>query len=174
MSLEREAVNAHVGVVDTTPMPSHIPDVPEVGATSAPLKSASFFIGARCLPYNDDYMLCKKESQGNGELDCLKEGRRVTRCAISVLEDINKHCLEEFRMHWKCLEQQNHEFYGCRPAERLLNKCVFDKLKLEKKIPGQPALETPVHLKEKPMYRPNHDDQVSLKAYKEAKSQGLL
>lgn len=46
--------------------------------------SASFFIGARCQPYNDDYMKCKTEASGKGELDCLREGRKVTRCATSV------------------------------------------------------------------------------------------
>lgn len=29
-------------------------------------------------------MKCKTDSNGKGELDCLKEGRRVTRCAASV------------------------------------------------------------------------------------------
>ena len=165
MSNTRDPVNDYALVADTTSMPSHIPDVAEVGATSAPLKSASFFIGARCLPYNDDYMLCKKEANGTGELDCLKEGRRVTRCAISVLEDLNKPCLEAFRLHWQCLEQQNHQFWGCRPAERLLNKCVFDKLKLEKRIP---QVEEQIHLKKNPLLKPNTEDYVSVGAAKKA------
>lgn len=71
-------------LVDTTPMPDHIPKVEEIGATSAPLYSAAYFIGDRCKPYNDDFMKCKDESNGRGELDCLKEGRKVTRCAASV------------------------------------------------------------------------------------------
>ena len=71
-------------LVDPTPMPSHIPPVDEIGATSAPLLSASYFIGAKCQPYNDDYMQCKTEAHGRGELECLKEGRKVTRCAASV------------------------------------------------------------------------------------------
>jgi NADH dehydrogenase (ubiquinone) 1 alpha subcomplex subunit 8 len=29
-------------------------------------------------------MQCKSESAGKGEVECLKEGRRVTRCARSV------------------------------------------------------------------------------------------
>ena len=70
--------------MDTTPLPDSVPKVKEVGATSAPLLSASFFIGARCQPYNDDYMQCKTENPGKGEFECLKEGRRVTRCAASV------------------------------------------------------------------------------------------
>lgn len=65
-------------------MPEHIPKVEEVGATSAPLLSAAYFIGDRCRPYNDDFMLCKTEAHGRGELECMREGRKVTRCAASV------------------------------------------------------------------------------------------
>lgn len=71
-------------LIDTTPLPDDIPKVKELGASSAPLLSASFFIGARCKAYNDDYMMCKAEANGRGELDCMKEGRKVTRCAASV------------------------------------------------------------------------------------------
>lgn len=149
--------------VDTTPLPSDVPDVPEVGATSAPLKSASYFIGARCLPYNDDFMQCKKDSLGKPS-DCLKEGRRVTRCAISVLDDINKHCLNEFRLHWQCLENGNHDLYQCRPAERVLNKCVFQNLGLEKKIPDG----VQVHEIAKPLYRPAFEDRASVQAERNA------
>jgi NADH dehydrogenase (ubiquinone) 1 alpha subcomplex subunit 8 len=71
-------------LIDTTPLPDHIPKVKELGSSSAPLLSASYFIGARCKAYNDDYMMCKTEANGRGELDCMKEGRKVTRCAASV------------------------------------------------------------------------------------------
>jgi hypothetical protein len=71
-------------LIDTTPLPDDIPKVQELGASSAPLLSASYFIGARCKDYNDDYMMCKTDSAGRGELDCMKEGRKVTRCAASV------------------------------------------------------------------------------------------
>lgn len=134
-------------LIDTTPLPDDIPKVKELGASSAPLLSAAFFIGARCKDYNDDYMMCKVEANGRGELDCMKEGRKVTRCAASVygalislsgsytpanqyysIKDLNEHCLEEFRSHWKCLDNQNHHLWNCRSEERRLNKCVFDKL----------------------------------------------
>lgn len=65
-------------------MPAHIPKVDEIGATSAFLLSAAYFIGDRCKAYNDDFMKCKDEANGRGEFDCLKEGRKVTRCAASV------------------------------------------------------------------------------------------
>lgn len=167
--MANEPVFKYVKAMDTSPMPDGIPDVPEVGATSAPLKSASYFIGARCLPYNDDFMLCRKESK-NGPVDCLKEGRRVTRCAISVLEDLNKHCLEEFRLHWQCLENGNQQLYQCRPAERLLNKCVFEKLNLEKRIPGVPENEQ-IHLRKSYHLKPAYEDGASLKAQKKALQQ---
>lgn len=75
-------------LIDTTPLPDDIPKVQELGASSAPLLSASFFIGARCKAYNDDYMMCKTEANGRGELECMKEGRKVTRCAASVYASI--------------------------------------------------------------------------------------
>lgn len=139
-------------------MPDHIPKVDEIGATSAPLMSASFFIGDRCRAFNDDYMKCKAEANGRGELDCLKEGRKVTRCAASVyvflpflwvvwfgwagfvgleenesadfnrIKDINTHCLDQFNAHWDCLENNNHRMFECRAPEMKLNNCVFDKL----------------------------------------------
>jgi NADH dehydrogenase (ubiquinone) 1 alpha subcomplex subunit 8 len=86
--------------VDPTPLPDHIPKVAELGVSSAPLKSAAFFIGAYCKEYNgtfvlycacrnrtqvlcvEDFMLCKAEDR-NPE-HCLKEGRRVTRCATDL------------------------------------------------------------------------------------------
>ena len=70
---------------EETPMPKDVPDVDEVGATSAPLLSASYYIGDKCKPFNEDFLLCKEEHNG-GTLECMKEGRRVTRCAISVLK----------------------------------------------------------------------------------------
>lgn len=161
-------------LIDTTPLPDSIPKVQEIGASSAPLLSASFFIGARCKPYNDDFMQCKTAANGTGETDCLREGRKVTRCAASVLDDINKNCLEEFRKHWECLDANNQQLWQCRKWERGLNACVFDKLvrrysflacigqrmcngvhanlraqSLEKKIPGAPENEVPVHLRKR-------------------------
>ena len=83
-------------LIDTTPLPDSIPKVKELGASSAPLLSASFFIGARCRDYNDDYMQCKNENPGKGEFECLKEGRRVTRCARSVYVEAVCFCFESW------------------------------------------------------------------------------
>lgn len=44
------------------------------------------------------------------------------------LEDINTHCLTEFRKHWECLNDRNHQLWQCRPEEWRLNKCVYNKI----------------------------------------------
>lgn len=155
-------------VFEPLPMPEHIPDVPEVGATLAPLKLAAYFIGARCKPYNDDYLLCRKEE---GQFQCLKEGRRVTRCATLVIEDINKHCFDLFKLHWQCLENREYRYSGCRKAETLLNKCVFTNLGLEKKIPG---VKEQIHLKEKPHQVFDAEYAPAKEAYAKAKAAGEI
>lgn len=53
---------------------------------------------------------------------------RLMRVFLCSLDDINKNCLEEFRKHWKCLDNNNQQLWHCRRPEQLLNKCVFDKL----------------------------------------------
>lgn len=78
MATHREAIFHSTPYVEPAPSPAGT-GVQEVGATSAPLKSASFFIGAHCKSFNEDFMLCKNEDRDPAH--CLKEGRRVTRCA---------------------------------------------------------------------------------------------
>lgn len=47
---------------------------------------------------------------------------------MNSVKDINTHCLTEFRQHWECLNDWNHQLWQCRPAEWKLNKCVYDNL----------------------------------------------
>ncbi|KAF8986730.1 calpain 7, partial [Haplosporangium bisporale] len=79
MATFREASLPTGKFVDPTPAPAGSAH-PEVGVTSAPLKSAAFFIGSYCKDYNEDFMLCKDENSDPAH--CLKEGRKVTRCAM--------------------------------------------------------------------------------------------
>lgn len=91
MATHKEATFTSHKFVEPTPLPDSIPKVDEVGATSAPLKSASFFIGQYCKDYNDDFMLCKTEN--NDPEHCLKEGRKVTRCAIDLYGSLRSDCI---------------------------------------------------------------------------------
>ncbi|KAF9365284.1 hypothetical protein BGX34_010590 [Mortierella sp. NVP85] len=148
MSTHREATFLSTGkFVDPTPGPADSTH-PEVGATSAPLKSAAFFIGAYCKDYNEDFMLCKDEN--NDPAHCLKEGRKVTRCAMDLINKLRENCEKEWETHYKCLEKHNQEYYACRKQERTFNECVFSKLKLEKVIPD--ASGTPIHLRKNTIY----------------------
>lgn len=156
-------------VFENDKLPAEIPHVKEIGATTGPLLSASFFIGDRCKDFNDDFMLCQKENGSNGTVNCLKEGRKVTRCAASVLADLNAHCKKEFEMHYKCLNYSNMEFKNCRKAEHLLNDCVFTSLKLAKQIPGDGGRE--VFKEGHQIYKPIHPHFPSEKAYELAKKE---
>ncbi|EKM79993.1 NdufA8, NADH-ubiquinone oxidoreductase complex I 19kd subunit [Agaricus bisporus var. burnettii JB137-S8] len=137
------ATGSSKGVVDPTPMPEDIPKVPELGLTSAPLKSSAFFIGAYCKEFNEDFMLCKNENRDPAH--CLKEGRRVTRCATDLIDKMRENCLKQFEDHWNCLDRNNQEYYLCRKPERALNSCMFEKLGLTKTIPGTPPGQKPIH-----------------------------
>lgn len=156
-------------VFENDKLPEEIPHVKEIGATTGPLLSASFFIGDRCKDFNDDFMLCQKENGTNGTVNCLKEGRKVTRCAASVLADLNAHCKKEFEMHYKCLNYSNMEFKNCRKAEHLLNDCVFTSLKLAKQIPGDGGRE--VFKEGKQIFKPIHPHYPSEKAFDLAKKE---
>lgn len=52
MSTFHDASSSSQPFKDPTPLPSSVPKVDELGATSGPLKSAAFFIGAYCKDYN--------------------------------------------------------------------------------------------------------------------------
>ncbi|KAK7470117.1 ndufa8, NADH-ubiquinone oxidoreductase complex I 19kd subunit [Stygiomarasmius scandens] len=149
-SLQSGSVSARP-YVDPTPLPDEVPKVQELGVTSAPLKSAAFFIGAYCKEFNEDFMLCKAENRDPSH--CLKEGRRVTRCATDLINKMRENCLSQFQEHWNCLERNNQEYYLCRKPERTLNACMFEKLGLTKTIPGTPAGQKPIHEVESPVFK---------------------
>lgn len=56
------------------------------------------------------------------------EGKGSDGQSDDRIEDVNKHCLEEFRAHWQCLDNNNHQLWQCRAKEWRLNKCVFSNL----------------------------------------------
>jgi len=53
---------------------------------------------------------------------------KLTGSGFFRIDDINKSCLEQFRAHWECLDNNNQQMWHCRPQEWKLNGCVFDKL----------------------------------------------
>ncbi|KAJ3018871.1 hypothetical protein HKX48_002577 [Thoreauomyces humboldtii] len=152
MTTHREATFVEGLWVEKEPLSSSTaPAVPEVGCTSAPLESAAFFLASYCKKYNEDFVLCKNESQDPKH--CLKEGRKVTRCSLDLIEKLKKNCDAQWSKHWQCLDMNNHQLFHCRKEERSFNDCVFKSLGLTKIIPETPEDQVPVHLKEKPLYK---------------------
>jgi NADH dehydrogenase (ubiquinone) 1 alpha subcomplex subunit 8 len=52
MTTYKEGVSSSHPYKEPTSLPDSIPKVQEIGVTSAPLKSAAFFLGAYCKEYN--------------------------------------------------------------------------------------------------------------------------
>lgn len=105
------------------PTPS---DFTEIKATHAALLTASYFVDAHCRAYSDDYMQCKRE---NGDpAKCALEGRKVTRCALDLLQQLENNCGKEYERAWRCLGDGNNYYWKCRGEERELNRCVFSKM----------------------------------------------
>jgi hypothetical protein len=77
---------------EPSPLPSSIPKVDELGTTSAPLKSAAFFIGAYCKDYNGSSRGTKPqtcadfigaERRNFQRTLCFARLRTVTRVTVS-------------------------------------------------------------------------------------------
>ncbi|KAJ3065643.1 hypothetical protein HDU98_010968 [Podochytrium sp. JEL0797] len=148
MTTHREGIFVDGLWVDKTPMPDSIPKVDEIGLTSAPMESMAFHFAQYCKPFAEDYMLCKNGTQDPEK--CLKEGRRVTRCGLDLINKLKANCEDEWKKHWECLDKKNHHLWQCRAEEKPFNDCVFNKLGLTKTIPETPEGQTPIHLKQSP------------------------
>ena len=89
-------------------------------------RSAAYFINAHCKDYNDDFMLCKRDSMDPAV--CAAQGRKVSRCVLDLMKQMQTHCDKTFNAHWQCLEQGNNYYWKCRPEEQALTQCVFKKM----------------------------------------------
>lgn len=58
----------------------------------------------------------------------MKKTYRFAKSFVFSIKDINANCLDQFKAHYECLEQNNHHLWQCRRPENALNTCVFDKL----------------------------------------------
>ena len=66
---------------DPTPMPTSVPHVEELGTTSAPLKSAAFFIGVYCKDFNGaSFPLCVRVRAEKADALVNTCFRQMTSC----------------------------------------------------------------------------------------------
>lgn len=97
MSVYHKPDGAEQVYKDPTPLPANVPKVQELGTTSAPLKSAAFFIGAYCKDYNGERLLwnmscvCRVAKESGRMLWIVG---RSTKGADEVLRDRRLHALQ--------------------------------------------------------------------------------
>ena len=77
-------------------------------------------------------MLCMREEAGDMR-QCLPEGREVTACGQELLSKIKAECAAEFTEHAACLHHSQLGYQRmCRPSQWPFEKCMIDRLGIEK------------------------------------------
>eukprot|EP01122_Echinamoeba_exundans_P008771 TRINITY_DN2977_c0_g1_i2.p1 TRINITY_DN2977_c0_g1~~TRINITY_DN2977_c0_g1_i2.p1 ORF type:complete len:110 (+),score=19.21 TRINITY_DN2977_c0_g1_i2:136-465(+) len=98
----------------------------EVKQSGAYLLAASKQIGKWCDDINDQFIICKAENPNPAF--CIDAGKKVTACALSVFERIDKVCKQEFDDYGQCLDKSQLAFSNCRKprsdAEEKYNACL--------------------------------------------------
>lgn len=102
-------------------------NVPEINLSTATLMSASSYLGKQCEGINNEYMLCRQET--NDPRPCLELGKKVTSCAIDVFKKIKNECLHEFNQYANCIDKSSGDFslQYCRKTQGVFDSCMKDK-----------------------------------------------
>lgn len=119
------------------------------------LQAASFYVGKKCEWERNEFMLCKEEEKDARV--CLKEGKALTACGMEFFKQLKKNCREDFEQYVTCLERSSGtmEFGECRKTQAVVDKCILDKLNIERPYYGY-FCETKIHdsQRPKPQYKP--------------------
>ncbi|KAL2726967.1 NADH dehydrogenase ubiquinone 1 alpha subcomplex subunit 8 [Vespula squamosa] len=106
--------------------------VQEINVTYPVLQAASFYVGKKCEWQSNEFMLCKEEEKDARR--CINEGKALTACALDFFKQLKKHCREDFEQYVRCLERSSGtmELSKCRNTQAIVDKCVLDKLNIER------------------------------------------
>lgn len=106
--------------------------VPEVNLSASTLRAGSFHLGKYCEQQNNEFMLCRFEE--NDPRKCINEGKIVTACTMEFFRKVKKTCLNEFNQHANCLDKSSgdYSFQHCRKTQGVYDKCMLDKLQIER------------------------------------------
>jgi len=104
----------------------------ELNMTAAPLRAGSHHLGKYCDKQSKEFMLCMAEE--NDPRKCIYEGKEVTRCGVEFFKKMKANCAEEFTKHWQCVDHAgyNMNLSMCRKTQVAYDKCVFDKIGVER------------------------------------------
>ncbi|XP_076237695.1 NADH dehydrogenase [ubiquinone] 1 alpha subcomplex subunit 8 [Calliopsis andreniformis] len=106
--------------------------VQEINVSWPVLQAAAVYIGKKCEWHNNEFTLCKYETQDPRK--CLEEGKNVTACALEVFQGIKKHCQEDFNQYVRCLERSSGtmDLTKCRNTQSAVDNCVLKNLNIER------------------------------------------
>ncbi|KAF7400727.1 hypothetical protein HZH66_005911 [Vespula vulgaris] len=106
--------------------------VQEINVTYPVLQAASFYVGKKCEWQSNEFMLCREEEKDARR--CINEGKALTACALDFFKQLKKHCREDFEQYVRCIERSSGtmELSKCRKTQAVVDKCVLDKLNIER------------------------------------------
>ena len=106
--------------------------VQEINVSWPVLQAASVYIGKKCEWHNNEFMLCRQETEDPRK--CVNEGKNVTACAMEVFRGIKKHCAADFNQYVKCLEESSGtmELSMCRKTQAAVDNCILKNLNIER------------------------------------------
>lgn len=113
------------------------------------LQAAAFYVGKACETQNNEYMMCRAETKDPRK--CVQEAKDVTNCAVTFFRNLKTHCREDFQQYVNCLERSSGtmDFKHCRKTQAAVDRCVFEKLHIERPYYGY-FCETKVHDTKRP------------------------
>ncbi|KAK4470580.1 hypothetical protein MN116_006121 [Schistosoma mekongi] len=128
--------------------------VPELKLSTCPLLAASIHLGKFCDNESKEFMLCHYET--HDPRVCLGEGKALTSCAQNFFRQIKKHCDDEFRNYFTCLDKYGGPAYSltkCRSAQYPFDECIKTHLNQERPKPGYFNVVR-LHKTDRPRYEP--------------------
>lgn len=131
--------------------------VKEVNLSGVVLRAASFHLGKQCENANNEFMLCRSET--NDPRKCLEEGKMVTKCSLEFFRQLKETCYDEFIRHYKCIDRSSsrYRFEPCRKSQQVYDQCVKDNMHMERPSYGYFCLPK-VHSTKRP--KPTTETQV--------------
>ncbi|XP_047537031.1 NADH dehydrogenase [ubiquinone] 1 alpha subcomplex subunit 8-like [Vanessa atalanta] len=106
--------------------------VPEVDLSTPTLMSAAPYVGKYCESVNNEFMLCRFES--NDPRACIDLGKKVTACTLQLFRNIKNNCKQEFNQYSYCVDKSsgNFSFAKCRKTQAIFDECMKEKVSIER------------------------------------------
>lgn len=107
-------------------------EVEEVPLSTPYLRAGAQHLGKYCENFNNEFMLCRKETQDIRE--CLPYGKAVTSCSLEFFRKVKASCFHEFTKHAECLDLSSGDLQHapCRQTQAVMDLCLKKNLGLDR------------------------------------------